>query len=175
MADPLYTFTGPVPQACPPLRDAAGNKIIIPDAEREWLRQNPRQVARVRRLEIPSGSADLPISIPVFCFSLRLFDRRQHDGWQLATVDLSAMSPFCAEEDDGVSLDDVWPDFEGDPVKENHFVLSALTEAAYTGAGWAAAIVRLLALPDTSGLDPEDWGADFTPYDPKIKPGLIVG
>lgn len=174
MADCLYTFTGPVPEAFPPLRDAAGNKIIIPDAEREWLRRNPRQIARVRRVEIPSGNPAFPISTPVFLFSLRVSDRRQADGWLLATIDLPAMSPFCADDDDGESLDDVWPDMEGDPEQENHFVLSALAEAAYTGAGWAAAILRLLALPDTSGLDAEGWGADFTPYDPKAKPGYII-
>ena len=66
--------------------------------------------------------------------------------------------------DADTTLDEHWPNAEGRPERENQFVLNALNEAIYAGELWAEPILRSLVLPDPSGLDPEDWGVDFTPY-----------
>ena len=158
----FYTFTGPLISPLRPLFDEKGNPLD-PEVERAWLRDNPRQVARIRRVEVLLSETPIKIIEPMFLFSLRVLDPREADGWRLATVALPGVSAYC--DDKGETLDDAWPNMKGDPAKESDFVLSALMEAVYVGESWAEPMLRSLVLPDTSGLDPDEWGLDFTPYD----------
>jgi hypothetical protein len=155
------TFTGPVSQTLWGFRADTLNNPIVPDAELNWLRDNPQQVARIRRLEVLLDD-ELNLIVPTFVFSLRFLDPRVAEGFRLATVYLPGAAPYNFDAD--VSLDEHWPSAEGRPKEENDFVLTALNEAARTGELWAGTILRSIVLPDTSGLDPEDWGLDFTPF-----------
>lgn len=158
---PFSTHTGFIQQTLECFRSDAQQDRIVPDAELTWLRENPRQVARIRHVEVLMD-ADLKLTVPAFVFSLRLLDPREADGWRLATVFLPGVGAYNFDADQ--TLEEVWASMEGDPAKENDFVLNALNEAVYTGELWAEQIIRSLVLPDTSALDPEDWGLDFTPY-----------
>jgi hypothetical protein len=162
----FQTFTGPVSKPLWGFRVDTPDRPITPAEELKWLRDNPARVARVRRYDVPL-LPEINLSLPTFVFSLRLLDPREPDGWRLATISLPGTSAYNFEGE--TTLDDVWRSAAGDPAKENDFVLTALNEAACTGedAGWANAVLNLLVLPNTSLLDPDDWGGDFTPYQPK--------
>lgn len=160
----FYTFTGPLIQPLRPLFDDNGDRLDA-EAERTWLRDNPRQVARVRRVEVLLSDTPFDVTMPLFVFSLRVLDPREAEGWRLATVSLPAVAAYC--DDRGETLDEAWPSMEGDPAKECAFVLAALMEAIYVGESWAEPILRALVLPDPFLLNPDDWGLDFTPYDPR--------
>ena len=76
----FYTFTGPI--ISPILRptfDEKGDRLD-PEAERKWLRDNPRQVARIRRVEVLLSETPLEIIEPMFLFSLRGLDARAADA-----------------------------------------------------------------------------------------------
>lgn len=161
-----YLFTGIITE---PLRGLGpeGYTIQPPtrDEEADWLRENPRQVARIRRIEVPLDETLCDIKHGQFTFSIRLRDDNAPEGWRLARFHLPAMADY--DWDAGQTLDDVWPQMAGNPEQENLFVLRALNEAVYTGNGWAEAVMRSLILFDKSGLDPEEWSQDFTPHSPK--------
>lgn len=162
----FHTFTGVTRVRPSAMRDKRGREIINPDAEKDWLRQNPQAVARVHRLELPLGRGlreSLGITIRTFIFSVRVFDPRQDKGWRLASLALPADAHFYWEAD--VSLEDAWPRMNGSTTGQNEFVLQALDEAAYHGDGEFGAVLELLVLPDPSALDPDGpWVADFKPY-----------
>lgn len=162
----FYTFTDSLSTTTTlrPLFDEKGERIDG-EAERTWLRDNPRQVARIRRVEVFLSETPFDIIQPMFVFSLRVLDPRETEGWRLATVALPAVSAYC--DDRGETLDEAWPNMKADPAKESAFVLTALMEAVYVGETWAEPILRSLVLPDPSRLDPDDWGLDFTPFDPR--------
>lgn len=160
----LHTFTGGTTRPLWSFRLDTPNNPIVPADEERWLRENPRQVARIRRLEVLMH-AELNHSEPMFVFSIRLLDPRKAEGWRLATVALPGTAPYNYEDE--TTLDEVWRSMQGGAEKENDFVLSALNEAVCTGEMWAEPILNLIVLPDPSFLDPDGWGLDFTPYDPK--------
>lgn len=162
----FHIFTGLARFRASALRDKKGREIINPDTEKDWLRQNPQNVARVHRHEIPLGRGfadSLGVTVPTLVFSVRVFDPRQDEGWRLATFALPADAPFNWEAD--VSLDDVWPRMKTSTTGQNEFVLQTLDDAAYRGDGEFGAILELLVLPDPSALDPDGpWVEDFQPY-----------
>lgn len=168
MPELLNIFAGNASPALNPLRDKKGRELITPQAEAEWLRKNPQNVARIRRVEIPLGRGLVPnlgLTVPTFFFSVRVYDHRQNDGWRLATLSLPAAVNFSYDGDQ--SLDDVWPELNQNLQGKNEFVLRALDEAAYTGEGVFGAVLELLVLPDPSALDPEGpWAEAFRPYAP---------
>lgn len=161
---PFSTYTGVTSKPLWGFRADTPDNPIVPEDDLKWLRDNPRQVARIHRFEVLLDR-ELDLSAPIFVLALRVLDDREAMGWRLATVSLPGPAPFSFDAE--TTLDDKWPDVEGKPDNENEFVLIALNEAAYTGELWAEPILRSLVLPDTSGLDPEDWGLDFTPYKPR--------
>lgn len=160
----FLTFTGTVSQTFWGFRADTPDNPIVPEAELNWLRDNPRQVARIRRFEVLMDS-ELNLSVPTFVFSLRVLDPRVAEGFRLATVYLPGVAPYNFDKE--MTLDERWPSAEGRSKEENDFVLTALNEAARTGELWAETILRSIVLPDTSALDPEDWALDFTPFQSK--------
>lgn len=157
----FFTFTGVVSQTLASARTDPQNDPIVPEAELKWLGENPRQIARIRRIDLLMDD-EHNLSVPMFGFSLRVLDPRETEGWRLATIYLPGAAPHSIDADE--TLDEVWRSVENDPVKENDFVLSAMDEAVYAGESWAEPLLRSLVLPDLSLLDPENWGLDFTPY-----------
>lgn len=156
----LFGFTGPVSRPLWHFRNDTPDQPIVPEDEQQWLRENPKQVGRIHRREVLSDP-ELKLIVPTFVFSVRMLDDREPEGWRYASFYLPGVASYSWDAEQ--SLEDVWPSFKGDPTKENEFLLTALDEAAYTGESWAEAVIRSLALPDPSLLDPERWGLDFTP------------
>ena len=155
-----HTFTGPVSQPLWRFRADSPTDPIVPDAELTWLRENPQQVARIRRVD-RRIDGKLKRTIPTFAMSVRILDPREAEGWRVAFIHLPGNAPYNLDSEE--TLDAVWRSVAHDPFKENDFVLTALNEAVYTGEAWAEAVLRSLVLPDLSGLDPKGWGQDFTP------------
>ena len=153
-----YAFTGPIYEPeHDPQRPTDAEELA-------WLKANPTQVAHIRRSEVPLDETLSNIMLRVFEFSVRVRDEREPDGWRLARFDLPATAfSFYGL---GITLDDDWPKMAGRTDLKNMFVLSALSEGAYTGTVWTGEILKSLALPDTSELDPAGWRQFFSPYDP---------